>query len=141
MKIFYSVVAFCRFESYLKNIESFFTAGTRTGVILRLFLSIKKIFKHKTLFSGNGRLYEPPNIAALTKVHNFGSDTFNRNYWFIGIQNPYQNGTLSYTSNALPIPFTIPEVSEHAAHNPDQGLLYLDGCNSQKYLHQDQADF
>ena len=22
-----------------------------------------------------------------------------------------------------------------------QGLLYSDGCNSQKYLHQDQADF
>ena len=77
----------------------------------------------KTLFSGNGRLYEPPNLAALTKVHNFGSENFNRGYWFIGIQDPYQNGTLSYTSDELPIPFTIPEVSSHSPHNPDGCVL------------------
>jgi len=76
----------------------------------------------KTLFSGNGQLYEPPNLAALTKVHNFGSATFSRSYWFMGIQDPYQNGALSYTSDELPIPFTIPEVSI-APYNPDGCVL------------------
>ena len=60
----------------------------------------------KTLFSGNGRLYEPTDLAALTKVimsgHWFGG------WQFIGIWDPYKNGTLTFTSNDLPIPFTIP---------------------------------
>ena len=69
----------------------------------------------KTLFSGNGRLYEPPNLAALTKVYNVGKDT---PWYFIGIRDPYQNGTLTYTSNDLPIPFTIPQ---HPAHSHSKG--------------------
>ena len=35
--------------------------------------------------------------------------------------------------------FLAPFTSKAAEAN--QGLLYLDGRNSQKYLHQDQADF
>ena len=77
----------------------------------------------KTLFSGNGRLYEPPNLAALTKVHNFGSDKFNRGWWFIGIRDPYQNGTLTYTSNDLPIPFTIPKTSDINSGNTGCGVF------------------
>ena len=69
----------------------------------------------KTLFSGNGRLYEPPNLAALTKVYNVGKDT---PWYFIGIRDPYQNGTLTYTSNDLPIPFTIPQ---HPSHSHSKG--------------------
>ena len=37
-------------------------------------------------------------------------------------RDPYQNGTLSYTSDELPIPFTIPEVSA-TPHNPDGCVL------------------
>jgi len=91
----------------------------------------------KTLFSGNGRLYEPPNLAALTKVIKVGSDKFNNGYRFIGIRDPYQNGTLTYTSNDLPIPFTIPFGGVDYA-NQDCVVIYVDikwrryccSCNS-----------
>ena len=36
----------CFFAIYLETIESFFNGGTRTGVIFRLFLSMKKICKY-----------------------------------------------------------------------------------------------
>ena len=74
----------------------------------------------KTLFSGNGRLYEPPNLAALTKVYNVGKDT---PWYFIGIRDPYQNGTLTYTSNDLPIPFTIPEYGSPYKRNTGCGVF------------------
>ena len=77
----------------------------------------------KTLFSGNGRLYEPPNLAALIKVHNVGSDKFNRDWWFIGIRDPYQNGALRYTSNNLPIPFTIPAFGSPYNGNTGFGIF------------------
>ena len=62
----------------------------------------------KTLFSGNGRLFEPKNLATLEKVYKVAKDNFKRGYWFIGVRDPYKNGTLTFESNGLTIPYTIP---------------------------------
>ena len=62
----------------------------------------------KTLFSGNGRLFEPKNLATLEKVHRVAEDNFKRDVWFIGFRDPYKNGTLTSESNGLTIPYTIP---------------------------------
>ena len=62
----------------------------------------------KTLFSGNGRLFEPKDLATYNKLYQVAKDNFSREYWFFGIQDPYKNGTLEYASNNLPLPFTVP---------------------------------
>ena len=62
----------------------------------------------KTLFSGNGRLFEPKDLSTLNKVHKVANDNFSRPYWYIGVRDPYKNGTLKFESNGLPLPFTIP---------------------------------
>ena len=62
----------------------------------------------KTLFSGNGRLFEPKNLATLKKVHKVAKDNFNRDVWFIGVRDPYKNGTLTFESNGSTIHYTIP---------------------------------
>ena len=40
----------------------------------------------KTLFSGNGRLFEPKNLATLQKVYNVAKDNFKQDVWFIGLR-------------------------------------------------------
>ena len=62
----------------------------------------------KTLFSGNGRLFEPKNLATLEKVHRVAKDNFKQDVWFIGVRDPNKNGTLTSESNGLTIPYTIP---------------------------------
>ena len=72
----------------------------------------------KTLFSGNGRLFEPKNLATLKKIHKVAKDNFSRTYWYIGVRDPYKNGTLTFESNGLPLPFTWPM----------GGVTYEDDC-------------
>jgi len=79
----------------------------------------------KTLFSGNGRLFEPQNSGDLKKVHKFAKDNFNRGHWYVGIQDPYQNGTLTFTSSGLPLPFTVPTAS--AVYEEKCVLVYPSG--------------
>ena len=78
------------------------------------FINTKEIYDTqkqfcKTLFSGNGRLFEPQDLAKLHKVYNVAKENFNAEYWYIGMRDPYKNGTITFTSNDLPIPFEIPK--------------------------------
>merc|ERR1712008_166250 len=63
----------------------------------------------KTLFSGNGRPFEPQDLATFNKVYSVAKSKLNngRNWW-MGIRDPFMNGTLTFESNGLPLPFTIP---------------------------------
>ena len=62
----------------------------------------------KTLFSGNGRLFEPQDLATFNKVYNVAKDNYSNKYWYIGVRDPYENGTITFTSNDLLLHFTIP---------------------------------
>ena len=98
----------------------------------------------KTLFSGNGRLFEPQNLATLNKVHNVAKDNFSREFWYVGVRDPYKNGTLKFENNGLPLPFTWPmhgvdKYFMDVDNNEDCVLIYPDGkwrrfccsCNTQ----------
>ena len=65
----------------------------------------------KTLFSGNGRLFEPQDLATFNKVYNVAKNSLDSDLdldWWMGIRDPFKNGTLAFESNGLPLPFTIP---------------------------------
>ena len=79
----------------------------------------------KTLFSGSGRLYEPQNSGELKKVHKVAKDNFSRGYWYIGIQDPYKNGTFTFTSSGLALPFTVPTAA--AVYDKKCALIYPSG--------------
>ena len=83
----------------------------------------------KTLFSGNGRPFEPQDLATFNKVYNVAKSKLNngRNWW-MGIRDPFQNGTLTYESNGLPLPFTIPtDGAFHATEELDCVLIKRSG--------------
>ena len=84
----------------------------------------------KTLFSGNGRLFEPKDLSTLNKVHKVAKDNFSRDYWYVGVRDPYKNGTLKFESNGLPLPFTWPM---NAVSYDDDCVLIFPSGNWQRY--------
>jgi len=85
----------------------------------------------KTLFSGNGRLLEPKNLLTLNKIHKVANDNFSRPYWYVGVRDPYKNGTLKFESNGLPLSFTWP--MDGVDYNDDCVLIY-DSGNWRRFL-------
>ena len=79
----------------------------------------------KTLFSGNGRLFEPKNLVTWKKVYKVAQDFCGRCWWYIGIRDPYKNGTLTFESNSLTIPFTIP-FNDQCYYYANQDCVVID---------------